>query len=495
MPGRRFHQIQSAALFLLCAGAIGLQTNFQAPPRFDGAGYAVLAEALRTGRGYAAIDHPDAPAHAHFPPGYPVTLALIWTVTGPRMDAAHALSLVCTALAVVLMHRWLRGRLPRAVAFLLACALAINWTWLRTGGAIQSEPVFLMLTGLSLCAGDWSLRGQAWRGMVLGIFLAATTLTRHVGVTLVAALALQLWLDRRRGHLAAMLASFAIAMAPWLIWLAIHREATQVGLLPRSGVFGIIAENALFYVRRIPDAIVGPVIEAATVYRPGLAIPATMFALGVTALVGFGWVAFMRSSRRRLLGLVPLVTLAALLVWPFTEAGRFLIPLVPFVLAGAWNGIDAGLGRFRARTPVRSRTIRRSVALLLFLVSMPYTIVSGLKPRVPLETTADADFEAACRWITSFHNAAGPVMVRQAGEAFWLMDRSLACVPPPEDPSAIPALIKRYQIAYLIDDQGRYTNAPIGSIARYVQSRSADVRAVWSSETVRVYAPAGENSD
>ena len=52
------------------------QGDFTAPPRYDGAGYAVLARSLAEGSGYRAIDHPDRPRHAHFPPGYPLLLAL-----------------------------------------------------------------------------------------------------------------------------------------------------------------------------------------------------------------------------------------------------------------------------------------------------------------------------------------------------------------------------------------------------------------------------------
>ena len=44
-------------------------TRFHSPPRFDGAGYAVLAESLLAGQGYREIDHPERPPHAHYPPG------------------------------------------------------------------------------------------------------------------------------------------------------------------------------------------------------------------------------------------------------------------------------------------------------------------------------------------------------------------------------------------------------------------------------------------
>jgi len=42
--------------------AIGGYADWSAPPRYDGAGYAVLARAWLTGQGHRAIDHPDRPA-------------------------------------------------------------------------------------------------------------------------------------------------------------------------------------------------------------------------------------------------------------------------------------------------------------------------------------------------------------------------------------------------------------------------------------------------
>ena len=48
-------------------GSALLNTDFHSPPRFDGAGYAVLAESLASGRGYREIDRPGSPRHAHFP--------------------------------------------------------------------------------------------------------------------------------------------------------------------------------------------------------------------------------------------------------------------------------------------------------------------------------------------------------------------------------------------------------------------------------------------
>ena len=88
------------AASLIAACVLGMVTilgmighgDLSSPPRYDGAGYAVLARSLAEGRGYRAIDHPDEPLHTHFPPGYPAFLALVRTAAGPSAYASHLAS-------------------------------------------------------------------------------------------------------------------------------------------------------------------------------------------------------------------------------------------------------------------------------------------------------------------------------------------------------------------------------------------------------------------
>ena len=70
---------------------------------------------------------------------------------------------------------------------------------------------------------------------------------------------------------------------------------------------------------------------------------ANVWAVAATGIIAFGWIRALRRPRRRLAGLVPLATLLVLLAWPFTEAGRFLVPLIPCILVGAVEGLAGGL--------------------------------------------------------------------------------------------------------------------------------------------------------
>lgn len=483
MAGRRprFRGVRESVLLLVAAAGMAANTRWHSPPRFDGAGYAVLARSLASGQGYREIDHPDRPPHAHFPPGYPLALATWWRLTGVSAESAHVLSAGCTLGAIGLLARWFRkGRTPRT-AWLLALALACNWRWQREGAAIQSEPLFHLLTALALLATEHALRrGRIRDGAVLGLVLGASCLTRHIGVGLSAACLLTLALRCHRAAAAALLGS-AVLIAPWAVWLARVGQGTQIALIPRGGFLDLIAHQALFYLRRLPDQITGPFVEVATVFRPALAAPATAWSVLATAVIAGGWVIGLRSARGRLAALVPLATLPILLVWPFTEAGRFLGPLIPFVLVGAQRGL-AGLGR-----GVGWPRLRRWPAAALVLASMPYSLYSASAHRAGAQADQHADFDAACRWIANEGLQPGPVLSRHPGEVFWQTGRpALGIVS--ADPAAIDRLIERYGVAYLLIDEERYARAPTNPLKRYVKLRPQRVAAAWRGSTARVYA-------
>jgi hypothetical protein len=472
-------------LALAAAVSVGLSTDLASPPRFDGAGYAVLGEALASGRGYREIDRPGALRHAHFPPGYPAALALLWRIAGRSVAAAHGFSAACMVASVLLAWRWFTALYPPRQALILGLALALNWTWGRVGGAIQSEPFYILWEMLAVLAVVRAGRsGGVGAAVVLGIALAACVLIRHVGVCLVLASAIELGLRRRVRALAAAVLTTALPVLPWIIWLLLARRNTQVGLLAQAPTG--LAARGFFYLQRLPDQITGPFVEVATVFwrSPAIAIVANLWAAVATGVLIWGWIRALRTPRRRLAGLVACTTLALLWVWPFTEAGRFLIPLLPMVLVGATEGIAGLLCGAR-------RCHRRDWAVALVLAaSVPYTAYSLASGRAETQRRTHADFDAACQWMTRNAPRPGPVLTRHPGEVYWQTGRQT--VPPdPPDPESIEHLIDRMGVAYLLIDDARYANAESNPLSRYVERFPRRVALVWErnrdSASIRIY--------
>jgi hypothetical protein len=538
---RRF--APGAVVVLVAATSVGLNTGFSSPPRFDGAGYSVLALSLIEGRGYREIDRPDAPRHAHFPPGYPMALAALWKILGPSVVAAHVFSMICTVAASWLAWRWFRRIEPRGVADALGVALAVNWMWGAVGGAIQSEGLYLFL---SMAAVNLA-RARGWRASLgLGALLGLCVLTRHVAVGLLGAVVIdRLWVhssprhpnappQRGRGlqkpspvagegraggrrvslrDVAVILFAAAIIISPWLYWLATVRRNTQVALLDATGIVPRVASQALFYVRRVPDALTGPFVEVATVFSRSrtVGIAATSIAVVISAVILIGLLRCTIDPRRRLSGLVPLVTLPLLLAWPFTEAGRFLIPLVPFLLVGMTEGLAWIFGLFPRTTPhpdpppqggresehppdLRGSTRwgvgwgispRRLASLLVLLVAIPYPAYALLTHRAEAQQRSHADFDAACAWIAREAKRPGPVLTRHPGEVFWQTGR-LVVLPASNDPASLVSQIHDDNVAYILVDLDRFANAPSTPLARLVAERPDRARHVFGDK-VAVY--------
>jgi hypothetical protein len=466
--------------------------DFSSPPRYDGAGYAVLARSLVEGKGYRAIDHPDQPRHAHFPPGYPALLALVRGAAGESAHVYHLASCLCTLGATLAAWWWFRRMYSRKVALALGLALAVNWIWARTGTAIQSEPLYELLGQSTILAAMASTRrrGQA---VLLGGLMAACLLTRHVAIGLVAAVPLDLALRGRWGMALKAASIAAVLVGPWIGWIEVvggtgRTQASLLALKSQALPARVLAQAA-FYVRRLPDQVTGPLVEVATSFRrsPPIEVAANLWAILATGLIFLGWSRTIRRPRRRLAGLVPLATLALLVAWPYTEAGRFLIPLIPCLLVGTVEGL-ADLGRL-LRITRRPATRRGSIliaAWLVLMASVPYSAYAILSGRARIRDAANRDFDAACAWLVREGVRPGPVLTHHPGEVFLATGRPSLEVSTSErpgeadaSPGEVARAIDRYHVVYLVLDEARYAGAPRGPLSRFIADRSGRLREVW----------------
>jgi hypothetical protein len=477
---RRRSRAGAAILIALVATAGVLSgASFDEPPRFDGAGYAMLARSILDGFGYRDIDHPDAAPHVHFPPGYPISLAAVWSVTGRSLAAAHAFSIACSVAATVVSWAWFRRLYPARVALLLGLALAMNWTWHRSGGAIRSEPLYVLLQQLALLATVAAARtgnAGAGEGVPVGAWLGSLTLTRLVGAIIGVAVALELLIRRRIKALAATVAVASLVVAPWAWRLASTPSTTHLDYFPRQSLSGVILGNAWFYMLRIPDALSAPLIEVGTVFVPRAAPVASALAMAFAVVFLIGLVRSLRGDRRRLAGLVVACNLALLLIWPFTEAGRFLIPLVPPLLIVALEGI-ATIARRINPTPLRPRTL---AAALLLALATPYALYAALTGRAEAERRLQGVVDPAFVWVAESGDRAGPIMTIYPAEAFWFTGRpGLTSLPLKGEPD----------VADLIATEDRFARALDDPISRFVAEHPDRVVLRWSSddETIRVF--------
>lgn len=116
----------------------------------DNAGYMILGDALRSGRGYLNLHLPDTPLHTQYPPGYPAALAVIGVFGG--LQAYKLFSLACTSAAVWLLYRVGRRRFSTRTALAAAFLFALNPVLLEYSHWVLSEAFFLAAVLVSLAA-------------------------------------------------------------------------------------------------------------------------------------------------------------------------------------------------------------------------------------------------------------------------------------------------------------------------------------------------------
>ena len=395
---------------------------------------------------------------------------------------------------------WFRRLITGSAALMLGLALAVNWLWARTGSAILSEPLFLALSQLTIVTFlRFSRRGmlRARDVVVVSVMLAACLLTRHVAIGLVLAVLIDLGLRRQWWQALAIAVGTACLLTPWLAWMttAGKDSGTQAGLLVQSDstLAHRLSIQLVFYAQCIPDQLCGPLVEVCTGSKRFSNV-ANVWAVLTTAVIVGGWVRMLRRPRKRLPALVALCTLAVLVVWPYTEAGRFLIPLIPNLLMGAAEGLAGLAGRFQLirEKPLHQSRLRFQAACLILAASVPYSSYALLSGRGQVQEAIHDNFDAACNWIATQADRPGPILCRHPGEVFLQTGRQALEVPAAtrlgqanHESIAIEHMIDSYRVAYLLVDQDRYAQAPTSELAQFAASHPGRVRKVWERETGR----------
>jgi hypothetical protein len=375
--------------------------------------------------------------------------------------------------------------------------VAVNWVWARTGSAILSEPLFLLLSQLAILA---ALRPSTVSSprfgntLVLGVLLGALLLTRHAAIGLALAILLDLGLRGRWVKALAVAALAAAMVAPWLYWMAAagSLSKTQAGLFINTdwSLAERIFRPIIFYAQRIPDQLVGPFVEVATApgRNLGVVAVANVWALLLTGAVVAGWLRLLRDRRRRLAALVPLLSLGVLGLWPYTEAGRFLIPLVPSLVIGMVVGTQSLARRVLPllSAQIRIRRIHFISGCLVMALSLPYSVYAFASGRSRALEASHRDFDAACEWIATQARRPGPVISRHPGEVFWRSGREGLDVSGSDHPGdhaaderAIARVIDEFQAAYLLVDEGRYSQAPTTLLTQFVAQSPERFREVF----------------
>jgi len=346
----------------------------------DSASYLVLAQAI-AGNNPAIL--PWVGYHTHFPPLFPLLLAL----TGGSGDfrIAHAVVALLAAAAAALIYRFVlkaTGRRDAALAVVVVFMLCPT-AWISAKG-ILSEPMYLCASLACLVWFQGRLdegRGSARQWAIFGAILAATILSRVVGATLVAALLLHAGTRALSTRTRPPLVALGLALLPTLLlvglWLALKPIATQDSYqrVSTAMVHSWFTVGALMAQVSVTSVFEGWVASFTADAAVGTVARVIAAACALLALAGMA----LRLSRNRLDAWYVAITLAVVLGWVFSEDNtrRLLYPVLPLMLFHAGVAVAWLLARLRREqhTPLALGV----VAVVLAFATVPALLLAASK--------------------------------------------------------------------------------------------------------------------
>ena len=327
--------------------------------------YALLARSIASGEGFHHSHLAGAPAATHYPPLYPLLLAMAWRIAPSFPEnVAFLLSVNALLLGVAAFGFWrfVTVRLAWTPGFAAPATLAalLASPVLALAGALLSETLFIavLLPALSLSE---RIVDSVDRKTIMGTgaLIGALMLVRTHAVALLLACLVLLAVRRRWQHVAMVFAAALIVQLPWLLWS--HWASPRVPA-PLDGSYGSYIGWFLTGVREggLAFVLATARTNAAECWlllqdrlASGLPAPVHFLTLGIA-------VAAMLSGARSLarVARVTLLFLALyfliVLVWPYSP-WRFvwgMWPLVVILLFEGFRALWLRAGRWRLTVAV-----------------------------------------------------------------------------------------------------------------------------------------------
>ncbi|MBZ5593419.1 MAG: hypothetical protein LAP39_14345 [Acidobacteriia bacterium] len=338
--------LAAAILLLALAPSAHLAWVAREMPHFghlhDDSIYWVSAKSLAEGRGYRILSLPNEPFQTKYPPLWPLLLAAIWRINPhfpENLKLGMALGWLMLPAFMALAWRWFYAAgfsLRTRVAMCAAIALSPSAVFFST--SLFSDLAFSALLLAAILVILVAER-RAWMALPAGLLGAAGYLVKTGALPLL--IAGPLWLALRKRYRAAALFFFTMvpAVAGWTLWVRHHlSHATDIVSVYYTDYLGY--ERLCVGWRDLPVVVwrnLDGIFHGITGFLMcGLSgTPLGMYlsrALAIAALVGT-----VRLARQR--GMTVYHWFAAayaaiLLVWHFPPNERFLLPVIPLLLAG-----------------------------------------------------------------------------------------------------------------------------------------------------------------
>jgi hypothetical protein len=340
------------AAALACAVIASLVEPYPVGIFHDDGVYLILARSLASADGYRYLHLPGAPIATHYPPAYPILLALLLTVGGALPKSITILLLanaVLLGVATWALTQFMRRRLgwtPLAAAG-IAVASTVSLPMVMLSTLVMSEVLFLAVCIPLLTMSERAVTAERRRARLfaLGAMVGALALVRMQGVVLAAVVGCLLAVRQDWRKAAYLLAGAVLVTIPWQLWVAFHDRSIPPELRGsygsyvgwffdglRTGGFRLLTGTIS---RNLSEAT-GLLADRFAPWRPGFGRIAGVVVAALFFLTGS--VRFFRRAPVTLWFVV--AYLALTLVWPYAP-WRFIWGIWPLIIVIIACGVHA----------------------------------------------------------------------------------------------------------------------------------------------------------
>lgn len=437
----------------------------------DNAGYFILGKSLAEGLGYTDIHFfPSTPAN-HFPPGYPVLLALLMKLglglVG--MKVVNGLLFLASAWLLLDFFRKTTQRTPLAVVAVLLMILNIHL--LRYATILMSEVPFLFCSAVVLIAFYKVVESEQpfWKNPWFWVTLIGAVAAYHIrtaGLALVGGILLAFLIYRKWTAFVAWGVGFTLLSLPWFLrgqrlggssylnqLFAKNPYRPEMGPMEWGDWFTRIGANLTRYIsKEIPNGLF-PHFQI-TNYQESSEATLWLAGLALVALSALGWWRLQRS--KPLVAGYILGSFGILLLWPDVWFGvRFFLPLIPLFLFLTVVGLDSLMQSAMAKFKLKAPSGWLTLVLILPLMGTVKQLRD--KTKEPYEAKYRNFFE-----LGQFANEnlpANAIIANRKPALFYLYaNRYVAGIPNEVNYGKVIELFKQQGVTHVVIDQLGYAS-------------------------------------
>ena len=393
-----------------------------------------------------------------YPPGLPLLLAPIYLGFGfDSLKPYMVAGLLTTAAMLVVLGAWCRNGRPAVSSPAIVAILLVSPEFTRASELIIAEPLYLLFAMLGLYVvdrddmrgGDTAMGSAVLAGLLIGL----ASITRTLGVALVLAILLQTAVRLGRGWQRA-----AVSVATSLVLSALG------GLLTGGSAATDYSSGFWNYDWSTPFRNVrlyaGDLALEFLVPIPGATGLGKIALLVFLGLIGIGVMKIWRERNG------PTVWecfvawyLAIVLVWPFYQGIRFMLPILPWAVRTAWIGLTDASNRLTGRAAPLVRGLATAMILLLSVPGLAAELRAANTPYP--DGLSSPNVQEFLEFVTSRTDARARLIATRPRTIAMVTGRAVAGWPRDVDARILFEHIREVGATHLVIDRWTSRDAPI----------------------------------